>query len=95
MTPTRKAEILWLLVGVTILTLVIHVVVARYRQAAPQPLPALDESSKLVVVRVYANTTPQDSFLLVSADGFVCYVEENAWLQSVVNAPTTCLWRKI
>jgi len=62
---------------------------SRHRKPPPAPAPIV-ESTKIVDIRVYANSTI-DYFLVVAGNDR-CYVDRKTWLDTYVGQAYTCVW---
>jgi hypothetical protein len=60
--------------------------------AAPTP-PNLTETSKVVIIRLYADLGGKGVHIAVSKEGDICYLDEVPWLQTVVGDSLVCLWK--
>lgn len=94
---TSALRQLGVLVGVIVVTcLTLASVVGYYRKQPSVPAtPELVEGSKNVLLRVYADSPSIDYHVLVSEDGYLCVVTEQAWLQAVVGEAASCAWKPV
>jgi hypothetical protein len=56
--------------------------------------PNLVETSKVGVIRLYADLGGTSLYVVVSKEGATCYLDEGAWLQTVVGDDVSCLWKE-
>lgn len=90
-----KAYAQALLIGAFIIAIVAALIwgVERWRPPPP-PLPELANTTKPVMIRLYADMGHSgDSFILIATDKSLCYVEQGEWLAAIVGRDVECLWR--
>ena len=64
-----------------------------HRDTLPSP-PNLTETPKVVIIRLYADLGGNSVYVAVSKEGATCYLDEAAWLQTVVGDSVSCLWKE-